>query len=198
MYEHAWENREEYGYHQYEGRAQAGSSGRSCPGVPDAARDLIATLKTPEGARYSEPERMRRPSPRSTGTAMKGALQRVEDIVAFGLGRLKREQMRPNRLAMLARYGPGTKAPKLERTAKPKRTAILTTVMRHLEAKAIDDALDPFERMMATKLISTVKRSTAKQRLSTLPQLENASRIVARAAKMFIEETGGEVDVAAL
>ncbi|WP_308729113.1 matrixin family metalloprotease [Arthrobacter sp. MYb227] len=147
---------------------------------------------------------MRRPPTRTTGTAMKGALQRVEDIAAFGLGRLKLEQIPPNRLSVLARYGLGTKAPKLERTAEPKGTAILTAVMRHLEAKAIDDALDLFEILMATRLISTAKRSTDKQRLSTLPQLEKASRIVARAAKVFIEKlesieaAGGEVDVAAL
>ncbi|WP_328841359.1 hypothetical protein [Streptomyces europaeiscabiei] len=57
---------------------------------------------------------------------------------------------------------------------------------------------------MATRLISTAKRSTEKQRLSTLPQLEKSSRLVARAAKVFleelelIEETGCDVDVQAL
>ncbi len=35
--------------------------------------DLVATLKTSEGKRYSELERMRRPPTRTTGTAMKGA-----------------------------------------------------------------------------------------------------------------------------
>ncbi|WSQ40381.1 hypothetical protein OG609_42675 [Streptomyces sp. NBC_01224] len=46
----------------------------------------------------------------------------------------------------------GTRAPKLERTSEPKRTAMLTAVMRHLEAKAIDDALDLFELLMAYTL----------------------------------------------
>ncbi len=174
---------------------------RADPALPG---DLVATLKTPEGRRYSELERMRQPPTRTTGTAMKGALQRVEDIAAFQLGRLKLEQIPPNRLSALARYGLGTKAPKLERTPEPKRTAMLTAVMRHLEAKAIDDALDLFEILMATRLISTAKRSTDKQRLSTLPQLEKASRLVARAAAVFIEElglieqSGCDVDVAAL
>ncbi|MFE0133858.1 Tn3 family transposase [Streptomyces sp. NPDC059037] len=166
--------------------------------------DLVATLKTPEGKRYSELERMRRPPTRTTGTAMKNALQRVDDIAAFQLGRVKLDKIPPNRLSALARYGLGTKAPKLERTPEPKRTAMLAAVMRHLEAKAIDDALDLFEILMATRLISTAKRSTDKQRLSTLPQLEKASRIVARAARVFIgeleliEQTGADVDVAAL
>ncbi|MEU9428685.1 Tn3 family transposase [Streptomyces sp. NPDC048342] len=166
--------------------------------------DLVATLKTPEGKRYSELERMRRPPTRTTGTAMKGALQRVDDIAGFQLGRVKLDKIPPNRLSALARYGLGTKAAKLERTSEPKRTAMLTAVMRHLEAKAIDDALDLFEILMATRLISTAKRSTDKQRLSTMPQLEKSSRLVARAAKVFIEElelieeTGCDVDVKAL
>nr|WP_107470292.1 hypothetical protein [Streptomyces sp. 3211] len=52
---------------------------------------------------------------------------------------------------------------------------MLTTVMRHLEAKAIDEALDLFQVLMATRLLNT-----AKERLSTLPQLEKASRVLAR------------------
>lgn len=81
---------------------------------------------------------------------------------------------------------------------------MLTAVMRHLEAKAIDDALDLFEILMATRLISSARRSTDKQRLSTLPQLEKAARITARVSKVIIEElelieaSGCDVDVAAL
>jgi len=57
---------------------------------------------------------------------------------------------------------------------------------------------------MAARLISTAKRSTDKQRLSTLPQLERAARITARVSKVVVEElelieqTGCDVDVAAL
>ncbi|WP_230854736.1 hypothetical protein [Arthrobacter terrae] len=126
---------------------------------------MVAALTTPAGTLYSELEQMRRPLTRTPGTAMKGALQRVEDIAVFGLGGLKLEQIPPNRLSVLALYGLGTKAPKLEQTAEPKRAAILTAVIRQLEAKAIGDALDLFEILMATRLISTAKRSTDKQRL---------------------------------
>jgi TnpA family transposase len=113
-------------------------------------------------------------------------------------------QIPPNRLAALARYALGSKAPLLERTAEPKRTAMLTAVIRHLEAKAIDEALDLFQVLMATRLISTTKRATDKERLSTLPQLEKASRTLVRAAKVLfeelelVEEHGADVDVAAL
>lgn len=39
---------------------------RADPALP---RDLVATLKTPEGRRYSELKRLRRPPTRTTGTA---------------------------------------------------------------------------------------------------------------------------------
>ena len=105
---------------------------RADPALP---RDLVAKLKTPECRLYSELERLRRPPTRTTGTAFARALERVYEIGAFQLGRLRLSQIPPNRLAALARYALGSKAPLLERTTKPKRTAMLTAVMRHLEAR---------------------------------------------------------------
>nr|WP_245970792.1 DUF4158 domain-containing protein [Streptomyces rishiriensis] len=169
----------------------AGAARRADPALPG---DLVATLKTPEGSRFSELERLRRPPTRTTGTAFARALERVDEIGAYRLGRLRLSQIPPNRMAALARYALGSKAPLLERAAEPKRTAMLTAVMRHLEAKAIDEALDLFQVLMATRLLNSAKRKTEKERLSTLPQLERASRVLARAAKVLFEDglgTGG-------
>lgn len=113
---------------------------------------------------------------------------RVDEIGAYRLGRLRLAQIPPNRMAALARYALGSKAPLLERAAEPKGTAMLTAVMRHLEAKAIDEALDLFQVLMATRLLNTAKRKAEKERLSTLPQLEKASWVLARAAKVLSEE----------
>lgn len=77
-------------------------------------------------------------------------------------------------MAALARYSLGVNAPLLERAAETKRTAMLTAAMRHLEAKAIDEALDLFQVLMATRLRNVAERKTEKERLSTLPQLEKA------------------------
>ena len=262
-YEHAWEIRDAYEYHEYDdpewgrkfrtflhGRAWTHAEGPVAlfnqavgwlrrhrvllPGVSVLARkvsevrtvaekrlhatvaraarradaalpgDLVATLVTPEGARFSELERLRRPPTRTTGTAFARSLERVDEIGAFQLGRVRLAPVPPNRLAALARYGLGAKATSLERAEEPKRTAMLTAVMRHLEAKAIDEALDLFQALMATRLISRAKRATDKERLSTLPQLEKASRTLARAAKVLFEELelvethGADLDAAAL
>ncbi|KJY41498.1 hypothetical protein VR41_12375 [Streptomyces sp. NRRL B-1568] len=62
---------------------------------PSLAGDLVALLKTPEGKRYSYLEQLRRPPTRTTGTAMKNALQRVDEIAAYRLGRVKLNKVPP-------------------------------------------------------------------------------------------------------
>jgi hypothetical protein len=120
---------------------------RADPALPPA---LVALLPVPEGARRSELERLRRPPTRSTGTAMAKALDRVNEISGFGLGRVNLSRVPVNRLATLARYGMASKAAALERAPEPRRTALMTAVMRNLEAAAIDDALDLFALLMST------------------------------------------------
>ena len=63
----------------------------------------------------------------------------------------------------MVRGEPDASTPLLERAAEPKRTAMLTAVMRHLEAKAIDKALDLFQVLMATRLLGTAKRKTGER-----------------------------------
>ncbi len=165
----------------------AGAARRADPALPG---DLVAALKTPKGSRFSELERLRWPPTRTTGTAFARALERVDEIGAYRLRRLKLSQIPPNRMAALARYALGSRAPLLERAAEPKRTAMLTAVMRHLEAKAIDEALDLFQVLMATRLLNTAKRKTEKERplsaaatvVTLVPEDENSAEIAMRAA----------------
>jgi hypothetical protein len=114
---------------------------RADPGLGPA---LVALLDVSAGARLSDLERLRRPPTRSTGTAMARALERVGEISAFGLGRVDLSQVPVTRLATLARFGLISEAQAIERTPEPKRTALVTAVVRGLEAAAIDDALDLF------------------------------------------------------
>jgi hypothetical protein len=149
---------------------------------------LVALLDAPEDARFSELERLRRPPTRSTGTAMARALERVEEITAFGLGRVDLSRVPVTRLATLARYGLVSKAQAIERAPEPKRTALVAAVVRGLEAAAIDDALDLFALLMATRLISHERRATERDRLAMLPVLEKASRTLARASRVLFTE----------
>ncbi|MFI6744007.1 hypothetical protein ACIBI9_65045 [Nonomuraea sp. NPDC050451] len=81
---------------------------------------------------------------------MAKALERVDEISAFQLGRVKVDRLPPNPLATLV--GPGSTAPILERSSERKRPALLTSVVRNPEASAIDDALDLFALLMQVKL----------------------------------------------
>ncbi len=109
-----------------------------------------------------------------------------------------------NRLQALARTGLGSKATALARLSEPKRTATLVAVVAHLEATAVDDTLDLFALLMATRLFSPARRASAEQRLAGLPRLEKASRTIARAGRALLEQLAaaeastGPVDVASL
>ena len=111
--------------------------------------------------------------------------------------------MPPNRVAALARFGLASKAPILAALAEPRRTATLLAITRHLDAVAIDDALDLFALLMATKLINPARRASAAERLASLPRLERASRTLAVVNRELFTAldaaaTGAAVDVAAV
>ncbi|MBB5781869.1 TnpA family transposase [Nonomuraea jabiensis] len=103
---------------------------------------------------------------------------------------------------MLARYGLTAKAPALKELAEPRRTATLLAATRQLESVAVDDALDLFDRLMATRLINPSRRASEQHRLAVLPQLEHASRTLARATRAVLDvleqaaaETGADAGV---
>ena len=166
--------------------------------------DLVALLGVPEGRRISELERLRRPPTRTTGAGLAKALERVDEISAFRLGRVKLDKVPPNRLATLARVGLGSKAPILERTPEPQRTALLTSVVRHLEASAIDDALDLFSVLMQVKLISAARRATDRDWLAARPRMAKASRMLDGVFRLWSEqldlitERGTDLDASAM
>ncbi|MCY1649300.1 Tn3 family transposase [Streptomyces sp. NPDC048212] len=262
-YDHAWEIRDAYGYHQFEdrewgrkfrallhGRAWTHAEGPVAlfnqavgwlrrnrvllPGasvlakqvaavrsvtekrlyatVANAARradaslpaDLVALLEVPEGRRISELERLRRPPTRTTGTGMAKALERMDEISAFHLGRVKLDKVPPNRLATLARVGLGSKAPILERTPEPRRTALLASVVRQLEASAIDDALDLFTLLMQVKLISAARRATDRDWMAARGQVAKAYRMVDGVFRLWSEQldlmaaSGADLDPGAM
>nr|WP_146178483.1 hypothetical protein [Nonomuraea fuscirosea] len=138
------------------------------------------------------------------GTEMVRALQRVDNLAGFGLGRVAVSKVPVRRMKTLAKYGAGTKAPALDRLVEPRRTATLLAVTRSLEAEAIDDALDLFALLMATRLISPARRRSADERLRMLPRLERASKLVAKAGRVLVDhldlvdQQGADPDVAAM
>lgn len=140
---------------------------------------LVGLLRVPEGQRFSELERLRRAPTRSSGRAMAASLARAADVLAVGARRAQVQGVPANRLAMLARYGLTAKAPAIRELTEPRRTATLLAAARRLEAAAVDDALDLFDLLMATRLISAARRASDAERLTVMPRLERASGVVA-------------------
>ncbi|MBN6058608.1 Tn3 family transposase, partial [Nonomuraea sp. RK-328] len=174
---------------------------RADAGLPAA---LSGLLVVPPGSRISELEKLRQAPKRTSGTEMVRALQRVDNLAGFGLGRVAVSKVPVRRMKTLAKYGAGSKAPALDRLVEPRRTATLLAVTRSLEAEAIDDALDLFALLMATRLISPARRKSADERLRMLPRLERASKLVAKAGRVLIDQLdlvdqeGADLDVAAM
>lgn len=146
-------------------------------------------------------EVLRRAPTRTSGVALSKALDRVSTALAIGARTAQVQAVPANRLAALARYGLAAKAPQLAELAEPRQTATLLATARHLEA-AVDDALDLFDLLMATRIISPARRASREQRLAVLPKLEKASALLLAVNKTLFEvlaaaAVDGQVDVAA-
>ena len=171
---------------------------------PEMPGRLLGLLQVVDGQRFSELERLRRSPTRTSGKAMTAALDRVSDVLSVGARTAVTPTVPPSRLVTLARYGLTAKAPAIKLLAEPRRTATLLATAQALETAAVDDALDLFDVLMATRLISAARRSSASERLAWMPRLEKASVTLARTARALLaalDEAGahaaGQLDVAA-
>jgi hypothetical protein len=157
-----------------------------------AALDSLLTV--PAGARVSELDRLRRGPVRVSGPQMKWALQRAEEIADLGMGTLDVSGIPPRRLAELSRYGVDGKATLLKRHNDARRLATLLATAVHLTTRAVDDALDLLEVLIATKLLAKAERETAKEKMKTLPRVERAGAKLATAFQVVFDTTSEQVD----
>ncbi|MFJ4008020.1 Tn3 family transposase [Streptomyces sp. NPDC090023] len=155
---------------------------------------LDSLLTVPPGARVSELDRLRRGPVRISGPQMKWALERAEEIAAFGMGEVDVSGIPPRRLAELSRYGVDGKASLLRRHGDSRRLATLLATAVYLTSRAVDDALDLLEVLIATKLLARAERETAKEKLKTLPRVERASAKLAAAFQIVFDTTSEQVD----
>lgn len=146
----------------------------------------------PEGTRVSDLDRLRRAPRRASGPEMLRALNRAREVLGLGAGSLEIGEVPPARIEVLARQGLTTNAAMLRRLPQVRRTATLIATVRALGVAAVDDALDLFAVLMATKLIGTAERASVKERLRSLPQLRQASITLAAAARVLLEVTSAD------
>ncbi|MCX4970853.1 hypothetical protein OHA98_40140 [Streptomyces sp. NBC_00654] len=65
----------------------------------------------------------------------------------------------------------------------------------HLTTRAVDDALDLLEVLIATKLLAKAERETAKEKMRTLPRVERAGAKLATAFQVVFDTTSEQVDI---
>ena len=158
-------------------------------------RRLYQLLEVEQGSRFSGLERLRTSPTRISGPGQEQALERVAEIRAIGAGPLDVSAVPPNKVQALARYGLGAKAPALRELAEPRRTAVLVATVRHLEQAALDDALDLFDLLMATKLLARAERESAREHLRTLPRFAAASAKLAAAVQVLLDATSSAANL---
>ena len=167
-----------------EGRLYSVLSGRVSP---DLGRCLDGLLTVPADSRSSGLERLRRAPTRASGPEMVCALERAVEIARLGAGVVDLSEIPAGRVQVLARQGLSSDAATLRRMPKHRRWATMVATAGVLRVSAVDDVLDLFSVLMATKLIGPAVRATAKDRLRSLPQLRRASVTLAAAAKTMLE-----------
>jgi hypothetical protein len=103
----------------------------------------------------------------------------------------------PAKLAALARYGLGAKAPALRELSATRRVGTLVATVRQLEVDAVDDALDLFDLLMATKLLAKAERLSNTAKLKSLPALRRAAGKIAQALAVLlgIPDDGGREEL---
>ncbi|GAA3760789.1 Tn3 family transposase [Salinactinospora qingdaonensis] len=159
---------------------------------PGQQAGLEALLAVPEGERVSNLERLRRGPTRRSGQEMVRALDRVAEIFGLGLGQVDLSGFPARRVAEMARYGLAGKAPLLRRHDDPRRLATLLATVVHLQARAVDDALELLDLLMTTKLLAQAERESVKEKVKRLPRLNAESAKLAAAVGVLIEATPGE------
>lgn len=154
---------------------------------------LVGLLEVPEGSRFSGLERLRRGPTRVSGRSMTDALKRAEELAELGAGAVDVSEIPVNRLEALARDGLAAKAQAIDRRDDEHKVATLVATVRSLTSSAVDDALDVFGVLMATKLIKVAERVSKETKLATLPKLSKASVTLAAACGVLLtalEEAG--------
>lgn len=96
---------------------------------------------------------------RISGPQLKWALERVEEIATLGMDALDVSGIPPRRPAELWWYGVDGKASLLRRHGDSRRLATLLATAVYLTSRAVDDALDLLEVLIATRLLwmSTIR-----------------------------------------
>ncbi len=146
------------------------------------------------GARSSPLDRLRRAPTRVSAVGLLGALTRLEEIRALGVGGLDVSKIPPSRVAALARHGVAAKAQTIERMTTKRRIATLLAAAQQLEIVATDDALDLLDQVL-NALLSRAAKAGKKDRIQSQPAMDSAASALSKAVQILLDPPEGDVTV---
>lgn len=125
-----------------------------------------------------------------TAAGLLGALHRLEEVRALGVGDLDLTFLPAGRREALARYATTARAQAVARLGGQRRTATLLAAARQLQTAAGDDALDLLDQLLG-QLLARADRAGMPERLRTLPALDLAAVQLRDAVKVLLDPPAG-------
>lgn len=131
--------------------------------TPDQKTKLETLLHVSEGSRVSRFDRFRKGPCTISGPAFNEAIDRYQELHAFGLQALDFSKIPPGRLKTLDRHAGVVSLHKIARMPDEKKMAMLVAFVKAFEVIALDDALDVLD-LLITDIAGTAKQRGQKKR----------------------------------
>jgi TnpA family transposase len=155
--------------------------------TPAQRTTLDTVLQVPEGRRMSTLDRLRKAPTHISAPALVGALHRLEDIRALGVGTIDCRHVPPGRMQVLARFAAAARAQAIARMPDDRRSATLLAFAQIHEATAQDDALSLLDQLLTLSL-ARAERTGQRARLRTLNDLDTAAADLEVVVSMLLDE----------
>jgi TnpA family transposase len=153
---------------------------------PRQATRLETLLVADERSRQSPLERLRRAPTRVSVAGLVGALERLREIRALGVGHIDLSAVPPVRVQALARYAAAARAQAIAHMPPPRRHATLLAFAQVEEITALDDVLDLLDQLI-TAMLARVEHAGQQRRLRTLKDLDHAALLLRQACLIVLD-----------
>lgn len=163
-----------------------------------ASLEALLVVPSPvEGQRVERQtplDRLRNSPVNISSNGLLKALERVAEVRGVGVSKLNLSWVPPSRLKVLARHAALSRAQALSRMGEERRIASLLAFVIVLEATSQDDSLDLLDQL-TNSLLAHAELSGKKDRLYTLPQLDEAALKLGEACQVLVDQAIEDLQV---
>jgi len=123
-----------------------------------------------------------------SGPSFNKAVNRYQELKAFGMQELDFTGIPPVRFKNIARHAGMISMHKISRMQEQKRTAILVAFVKAYETIALDEALDVLD-LLITYIAGEAKKIGQKKRLRTLKDLDKSALVLADVCTLMLNKS---------